>query len=225
MSAAGVGLEPHGAALQGEAGARLDGPPASLGRGLPPGVAPAPGERTGAAPAPGTRTGAAPAAPRDTAAGADAVRLAAWVSIAAGAIHAIAAIDHFSHYWLYGAVFLVLTYGQVLWGMALLRGRVQRRGLAAALIANVAIVVLWGLTRTIGVPLGPEAGSTEPVGAMDIAVTVDELVLVAYLVAILRPDLRARRGLRLLLGAHRVRFGVMLCSASFFAALLGGHAH
>ena len=61
---------------------------------------------------------------------------------------------------------------------------------------------------------------------MDVAATVDQLVLVAYVAVILRPDLRTVRGLRALLGVHRIRIGMMLCSASVFAALLGGgHAH
>ena len=60
---------------------------------------------------------------------------------------------------------------------------------------------------------------------MDVAATLDQLILVAYVALIVRPALRAVRGLRTLLGAHRIRIGMMLCSASFFAALLGGHAH
>ena len=149
----------------------------------------------------------------------------AWLSIAAGAIHAIAAIDHFSHWWLYGVFFLVLTYGQVLWGISLLRKTPSDRTLTIGAKANLAIVGVWLFSRTIGVPLGPESGSAEPVGVMDVAVTLDQLMLVAYVALIVRPATRTTRGLRVLLGAHRIRIGMMLCSASFFAALLGGHSH
>jgi hypothetical protein len=156
---------------------------------------------------------------------ADGLKVAAWLSIAAGAIHAIAMVDHFSHWWLYGAFFLGLTYGQVLWGVAALRAAPSIRSLATAAYLNLAIVGVWLVSRTLGVPVGPDAGTTEPVGIMDVAATLDQLVLAAYVAVIIRPDLRARRGLRTLLGVHRVRFGMMLCSASVFAALLGGHSH
>lgn len=116
---------------------------------------------------------AAPAAPDATVAVAigEAVRIVAGLSLAAGAIHAIAMADHLSHWWLYGVFFLVVTYGQVLWGVALLRGRVGDRGLARGAYANLAIVAVWLVSRTLGVPIGPDAGSTEPVGVMDVAAT------------------------------------------------------
>jgi hypothetical protein len=156
---------------------------------------------------------------------ADAVRIVAWLSIAAGAIHAIATIDHFSHWWLYGVFFLALTYGQVLWGVALLRNPVSDRGLRLGACANAAILAVWLYSRTIGVPLGPEAGSPEPVGTMDVAAMLDEVVLIALVALIVRPSLRVVRGLRALIGVHRLRLGMMLASATFFAALLGGHQH
>jgi hypothetical protein len=170
---------------------------------------------------------AAPAAPDATGAVAiaEAVRIVAGLSLAAGAIHAVAMADHLSHWWLYGVFFLVVTYGQVLWGVALLRGRVGDRGLARGAYANLAIVAVWLVSRTLGVPIGPDAGSTEPVGVMDVAATFDQLVLVAYVAAILRPRLRGARGFRALLGRHRIRIGMMLGSASVFASLLGGHHH
>ncbi|MEA2137988.1 MAG: hypothetical protein QOG56_1138 [Solirubrobacteraceae bacterium] len=155
---------------------------------------------------------------------ADALRIAGYLSIAAGLIHAIAMIDHFSHYWLFGVFFLVLTYGQVLWGLALLRGRSSDRGLRLGAFANLAIVAVWLVSRTLGVPFGPNAGDPEPIGPMDVAATLDQLVLVAYVGVLLLPRLRDGR-LRALLGRHRIRFGMMLCSASVFTALLGGHQH
>ena len=155
----------------------------------------------------------------------DAVKIVAWLSLAAGAIHAIAMVDHFSHWWLYGFFFLALTYGQVLWGIALLRNPVSDRGLTYGAIANLAIVAVWLYSRTIGVPLGPDDGRTEAVGVMDVAATLDQVVLAAMIAMIVRPHLRATRGLRVLIGAHRIRIGMMLASASAFAAMLGGHHH
>lgn len=156
---------------------------------------------------------------------ADAVKIVAWLSLSAGAIHAVAMVDHFSHWWLYGAFFLALTYGQALWGIALLRKPVSDRSLVRGAAANLAICAVWLFSRTVGVPIGPEAGSPEPVGVMDVAATVDQLALAAYVVAIVRPDLRMRRGLRTLIGVHRIRLGMMLCSVTVFASLISGHGH
>jgi hypothetical protein len=156
---------------------------------------------------------------------AEAIRIVAGLSIVAGAIHAVAMIDHFAHYWLYGVFFLVLTYGQVLWGMALLRRSVGERALVAGAIANLAIVAVWLVSRTVGVPIGPDAGRPEAVGAIDVAATLDQIVLAAYVAAIVRPRLRGGRGFRVLMGSHRMRIGIALGSASLFAALLGGHHH
>jgi len=156
---------------------------------------------------------------------ADAIRIVAWLSIAAGLIHAMATVDHFGHWWAYGVFFVVLTYGQVLWGVMLLRGSGADRALLIGAIANLAIVAAWLFSRTIVVPLGPEASTTEPFGVMDIAVTLDQLVLIACVAAILRPRLLVSRGFRTLLGVHRMRLAVMLASATVFAALLGGHQH
>ena len=63
--------------------------------------------RRGAARAAERQRRAAPHARDRPAPIADAVKIVAWLSIAAGAIHAIAMIDHFSHWWLYGVFFLV----------------------------------------------------------------------------------------------------------------------
>jgi hypothetical protein len=175
-------------------------------------------------PAAGARAPGRPAAPERPAIVADGVKIVAWLSIAAGAIHAIAMIDHFSHWWAYGVFFMVLTYGQVLWGIGLLRKPTTDRNLVLGAYANLAIVCVWLYSRTIGVPLGPQVGP-ERVGTMDVAATLDQLFLAAYVAVIVRPDLRIRHGLRTLLGVHRMRIGMMICSATVFAGLLGGHHH
>ena len=65
-------------------------------------------------------------------------------------------------------------------------------------------------------PLGPQVGP-ERVGTMDVAATLDQLFLAAYVLVIVSPDLRIRRGMRTLLGVHRMRIGMMVCSATVFA--------
>jgi hypothetical protein len=58
----------------------------------------------------------------------------------------------------------------------LLLARPSRVLLAAGALGNAAIVVLWLVTRTIGIPLGPAAGSVESVGGLDILASGFEIV-------------------------------------------------
>jgi hypothetical protein len=47
------------------------------------------------------------------------------------------------------------------------------------LTVNAATVVLWAVTRTEGLPIGPEHWTAEPVGTPDVIAGVLELVIVA----------------------------------------------
>jgi hypothetical protein len=153
------------------------------------------------------------------------IKITAGLSLAAGVVHGIATVDHFSHYWLYGVFFMVATYGQVLWGVALWRNRASARTLTIGAYANLVIVAVWLLSRTLGIPFGPYAFDAEPVGAADAVATIDELLIAAYVAVILHPRLRGVRGLRVLHGPFRVHIGMMMCSVSVFAWMLGGHQH
>jgi hypothetical protein len=153
------------------------------------------------------------------------IRIAAGLSLAAGAVHAIATVDHFSHYWVYGVFFMLVTYGQVLWGVALWRNRASARTLTIGAYANLAIVAVWLGSRIVGIPFGPYAFDAEPVAMADAAATIDELLIAAYVGLILHPRLRGVRGLRVLHGPFRVHIGMMVVSASLFAGMFGGHAH
>jgi hypothetical protein len=147
------------------------------------------------------------------------------ISAAAGVIHAVAMVDHFDHHWSYGVFFLLVTYFQVMWAVSVYRRPGDRRALTAGVIASIAISSVWLVSRTVGVPIGPEAGDPERVGAMDLVATLDQLVLAGLLVAILWPAAWLGQRLAWISGATAVRLGVMLCSASLFATLLGSHAH
>jgi hypothetical protein len=167
-----------------------------------------------AGPGPGTRHPRSPA-----------LRVVATLAVAAGIIHAVAMVDHVDHHWLYGAFFLVVTYGQVLWGIWIYRHAPTRPTLVAGAAANLAVVAVWLLSLTVGVPLGPDAWQAERSGAMDIMATLDELVIVGLVVAIVAPASRLGARLAWLTGGHAVRVGIMLCSASMFSLMLGSHAH
>jgi len=153
------------------------------------------------------------------------VVVACAISAAAGVIHAVAMVDHFDHHWLYGVFFLAVTYFQVLWAIWIYRHPGDRRVLAIGAIVSVAIVAVWLVSRTIGIPFGPDAGDPESIGAMDAVATLDQLALAGLVLTILKPYGRFGRRMTGITGATAVRLAVMLCSASLFAMLLGSHTH
>ena len=147
------------------------------------------------------------------------------LALAAGVIHARALFDHATHYWLFAVFFGVLTYAQVLWAMLIYRRPDDRRWLMPAAVGSLAIAGIWVVSRAVGLPIGPWAGRPEPFGVADIAATVDELLLAAVIVAMLRPQGRVAARMRWLDGANCVRLGSMAIALSLLAALIGNHTH
>ena len=99
--------------------------------------------------------------------------------------------------------------------MALLRGYTQPLLLLTGIWANAAIAVLYVVTRTRGIPLGPHGGTVEDVGVADMAATAVEVGMIIALVALIR-------------GAHRrwtlnalLLLGVVLGVGRLTGALVG----
>ncbi len=127
---------------------------------------------------------------------------AAALSLAAALIHLWVMPEHFEEWWGYGTFFLVSALPQVLYVPLLLRWP-TRMILLPGVSGNLAIVLLYILTRTVGIPLfGPHAGEVEGVGFVDVCATTSELGIVAVLGAVLLRGLSSeRRRLVLLVGA------------------------
>ena len=109
-------------------------------------------------------------------------------STAAAGVHAAAGPGHFAEGPLVGGFFVVAALAQLAWAVLVLR-----RGLApglswAGVVGNLAVVALWVVTRTVGLPVGPV--EVEPVGAWDVAATVWELAVVAGCAAAGSPERR-----------------------------------
>lgn len=111
--------------------------------------------------------------------------LAAAGSLVAALIHLTVIREHFKEAALYGSFFLVLTIAQVAFSVVLVI-RPTRRLLLAGAAASSLVVVLWAVTRTVGIPLGPAAGDTEPVGLADTVASAAELVVAISAVVALR---------------------------------------
>jgi hypothetical protein len=93
--------------------------------------------------------------------------------------------EHFQEWWGYGTFFLVAALAQALFVPLVLR-RPSRSVLVLGIVGNSAIVLLYLLTRGVGIPLfGPEAGEIEEVGIIDVCATSSEAAIVVALGALL----------------------------------------
>jgi hypothetical protein len=109
----------------------------------------------------------------------------ALASLSAALIHVMAGAHHFAEWWLFGVGFMVMAVAQVV-SAASLALSTARPALGAAAALNAAIVVLWAWSRTLGLPIGPEAGTAEGIGVADVMASVTEAIIVAATIASLR---------------------------------------
>ena len=102
--------------------------------------------------------------------------------------------EHFAEYWLFGVFFVVIAWVQVALAgaVALVPPQGSRRRLfLVGLTVQTAVVVLWLVTRTWGLPVGPDQWTAEPVAAVDAACTGFE-VAAAVGFALLASKVRTR---------------------------------
>lgn len=129
-------------------------------------------------------------------------------SLGAGVIHVALGPEHMSEWVVLGTGFYVSGVLQVLFGLALLR-RVGRRLLVTGALGSLAFIGVWLVSRTTGLPVGPEAFEPEGYGVADvICVGLEAVVTLGALTLLRRPAAGldpARRGtVRLTLSAMAV---------------------
>ncbi len=108
------------------------------------------------------------------------------LTLVAASMHAWVMPEHFEEWWGYGVFFLLVAAAQGFYGVALLR-RPGPPLFLLGIAGNLAVVVLYVVTRTVGIPfLGPHAGEVEEVGILGLSATVVEVALVIALAASLR---------------------------------------
>jgi hypothetical protein len=134
---------------------------------------------------------------------------AAALSLVAGLVHLWVTPEHFEEWWGYGAFFLVAAVAQVLYVPFVLRSP-TRAVLLAGIAGNSAIVALYLLTRTTGIPLfGPEAGEVESIDLADLCATTSALGISIALSATLLREVtpESRRAILLSLAIALVLVG------------------
>lgn len=123
------------------------------------------------------------------------VPLAVAAAAAASAlVHFAVSPEHFDEWWGFGLFFVLC--GEVQLGWALLLGRRRgRRMLAAGVAGSLFLVLVWGVSRTSGLPFGPEPGVAEAVGVPDLVSVGLELVTAAACTWALLAPRQMRRSL------------------------------
>lgn len=108
---------------------------------------------------------------------------AGFASLGAGLVHVAAFREHLDHWLPAGIFFAVTAFVQLGWGLAALAR--DRAPFPRTFIAlNTGVVALWAVTRTTGLPIGPEAGTAEPVGTADgLCMVLQGLIVMSLLVA------------------------------------------
>jgi hypothetical protein len=126
---------------------------------------------------PGGSAGALAVRPEEAREGLLGRMVLAAASTAAGVIHLAVIPEHFEEWMLAGVFFVALAVFQLLWAL-LVVARPQRLALAAGVVVNAAVIAVWAISRTGGFPWGPHAGEPEAVGALDLAATAFEALIV-----------------------------------------------
>jgi hypothetical protein len=101
----------------------------------------------------------------------------ALLSAAAAGIHASVSAEHFREAFIFGAFFLAASAAQAGWAVLVI-ARPSRPVLVVGAAGNAMVIILWTLTRTVGLPVGPEPWRPESIGALDVISTLLELAIV-----------------------------------------------
>jgi hypothetical protein len=153
------------------------------------------------------------------------VLVASVLTFVSSVIHAAETSSHLDEYWLFGLLFAVSACLQALWTASVWREPLNRRVLVLGALLNIGLIVAWAISRTTGLPFGPDAGKPEAVGVIDVISKMDELAAV-ILVSIVFWRLRSGRGVQL--SPTQLRLATALAGPLIIYSVLaaiGGHHH
>lgn len=128
-------------------------------------------------------------------------RLERWAGLfffIAAAAHGFLSPAHFEEWWGYGIFFAVTGVIQAVWGLALFTHAINPKdsgdkwrplttGLyVLGILGNLFTMILYVVSRTYGVPFGPEAGVAEQVAPVDVVTKAAEGAAVILLAILLK---------------------------------------
>ena len=100
------------------------------------------------------------------------------LSMTAAAIHFAVMGEHFAEYVAFGVFFSVVAWSQAVWAVGVIV-RPSRGLLLVGLVGNALVILVWLISRTPGLPIGPEPGAPEPAACVDVFSTILEVAIVA----------------------------------------------
>ena len=106
--------------------------------------------------------------------------IAALLSLAAAGIHFAVITEHLEEDVLFGFLFFALGWFQLVWAQTYLVW--PRRAVAAvAIVVNLGAILVWIMSRTVGLPIGPEAWIPEALGFPDLLASTFEIGIIGLL--------------------------------------------
>ena len=145
-------------------------------------------------------------------------------SAAAGVIHLAFTPDHLREWVPLGVGFAAAGVFQILWAGALLR-RESRRVLAFGALGSLFFVGVWLVSRTVGLPVGPQALQVESIGVPDALCVLLELPVAAGALSLLRRPGALRRPAGALFRALAAGAAALSVATAGVAVASPGHVH
>ncbi|MGH2825988.1 MAG: hypothetical protein ACRDKF_03345 [Actinomycetota bacterium] len=105
--------------------------------------------------------------------------MAAILSMGAAAIHFGVTSEHFQEYAPFGVFFAVIGWLQIAWAWFVI-SRPTRWLVVAGAAGNLLVVIIWLVSRSAGLPLGPDAGLAESASFIDVLSTLFETLIVVF---------------------------------------------
>jgi hypothetical protein len=140
-------------------------------------------------------------------------------SFGAAGIHFAIIVPHLNEFRPYGYFFFAVAWFQAIWAVLVI-GSEDRRLLVAGLVVNAVVIGIWVWSRTVGLPIGPEPGTPEEIGAADSISTGLEAVIVVWTTLLLAPIDWGREQPRRIVVAWAVvvwTVVILLTALAFFA--------
>lgn len=114
--------------------------------------------------------------------------------VSAAMIHLAVVGPHLAESTMHAAFFVGAAIAQLVAAMALTMCR-HRRLLMTIALGNALVIVVWGMSRTVGLPIGPTPGVAESVSLPDVLAGLAEaaIVMLSLALALIRRPLRVSR--------------------------------
>ena len=148
------------------------------------------------------------------------------LSAGAAAMHFAMAPAHAAEWLPLGIGFAISGWFQLVFSLAVV-ARPSRRWLQVNVLFNLAFIAVWAVSRTIGLPVGPEAGHAEAISIVDgLCVGFEALMVLGSAMLLARPKVGSRLSIPKFIGAAAVpALAVITMTTAALASPAGQHDH